>query len=734
MVIDRNPMVARYAQVGVDPLELPRIIAHNLMAGDWMAVTARPKTGREAKRWRRWLDFNAANVAGSHHSIEANAMTFTLLAGSARGMDVAQANLRAITAGMPGFDLTSHTQPVSDSRRHLLPGLLAMLLVVGAVTLPGLIPPDGLLAEAPIRGILGVLAALLFAFSLLRFFDIVKPADRKSVLAADRLAFLPPARRRGRVKPPRRQTVGKDGKVVPERPGDYPLAASVFMGSPNMFVSMCAPAAGAEAGLRETSSRQVPPALATRVGPLIGRDPSRGQPVCLIAERMRFGLFITGMAGSGKSQLIRSLFAYTLLDKLNPTLGVSGNRGPDNTIIAIENKGPDGAEYYRQWSEQLGGNVAFSELADPDTPAIDFFASGQTDPQKKARDFVDAMVYAWSEQEIGNRAKDVLIRTIHAGLVIESQQQIVEEANQGLQVGEPRIPTGKSAVTYAQILCQGGAGGDAAAVRLAAALRALAPDEPSPHDGQADMLWNASIDLNPLFVGKSERDRSARFESSLNKLERLAGREDWFSPARRKTTWQFVLENHKDIVVNLGQSMSGKTVADDETQRLSAIAMFTLRTAIRRTCNGWAANNRWVSIFADELALLAGSSAEVVSWLRDQGRAFGVCVVFGTQRPDQVDFEVRQAMLSMETLIAFAQSSPDVINAIVGDLSLDGTEWSNTDIAQLPQYTAAVRTSGPGGRLPSLVVRMDYFEGDMAAFAAQQGYTDGDPVPAAVGA
>jgi hypothetical protein len=29
---------------------------------------------------------------------------------------------------------------------------------------------------------------------------------------------------------------------------------------------------------------------------------------------------------------------------------------------------------------------------------------------------------------------------------------------------------------------------------------------------------------------------------------------------------------------------------------------------------------------------------------------------------------------------------------------------------------------------------MDYFEGDMAAFAAQQGYTDGDPVPAAVGA
>jgi DNA helicase HerA-like ATPase len=141
-----------------------------------------------------------------------------------------------------------------------------------------------------------------------------------------------------------------------------------------------------------------------------------------------------------------------------------------------------------------------------------------------------------------------------------------------------------------------------------------------------------------------------------------------------------------------------------------------------------------VSIFADELALLAGSSAEVVSWLRDQGRAFGVCVVFGTQRPDQVDFEVRQAMLSMETLIAFAQSSPDVINAIVGDLSLDGTEWSNTDIAQLPQYTAAVRTSGPGGRLPSLVVRMDYFEGDMAAFAAQQGYTDGDPVPAAVGA
>lgn len=728
MRAEDGPVVARYAQVGVDFLELPRIAANNLGDGDWIAVTVRKKTSREAARWRAWMNFNAGNTAGSHHSMEANAVVYSIMAGSPHGPDAAEANLTAIVSGMPGFDIQARSVKLSDSTGRLRAGAAAALSIAALIAVmagAGSSLPAPLAAAADwtaVRIAIAFIAAVAVGVCALRLAGKLPPSSLRELMAIDRLVFPTPRKRHGRVRPPRREKIDqRSGRVQPEFAGDYPLAARCFLGAPSVFTSLVAPASGARSGHAESSARPVPPVLSQRIGPLFGTDPADGSPVHLDVNQLRFGTAILGQAGAGKSVFIRQMFAYNLLDKLNPS-NLPGAPGANSTNIAIENKGPDGAAHYVEWAKALGADVELLELSDPATPAIDLFASGAADDHGRARDFVDAMIYAWSDTEIGNRAKDVLIRTLHAGLVIADEPDIVADANAGLDDFEDPVPAGASAIVYAQILCGGGSGGDDMGKRLAAALRAAA-DEMRAGTVTADSrIIDASNGLGQLYIGRSERDRRSLVESSLNKLDRLAGLESWFSPSRPKRTWQEILESHSDVILNLGMSTSRQAVSEHETAIMSAIVMHTMQQAIARTCVGWADANRWVSVYADELSLLCGSSPEVVVWMRDQGRAFGVRPIWGTQRPGQLPRPVRESLLSMETLIALAQSNAGVIAEIVEDLALDGTEWKAEDIAALPKYSAAVRTRAGGNRLPGFIIITVYFEDDRSGFAAAQGY------------
>ncbi len=187
-------------------------------------------------------------------------------------------------------------------------------------------------------------------------------------------------------------------------------------------------------------------------------------------------------------------------------------------------------------------------------------------------------------------------------------------------------------------------------------------------------------------------------------------------------TWDTVLQHHVSVIINAGVTTDGIQMDDELSRQMQSMLMYTLYDAIKRNCSGWYEQGRAVTIFADELKLLAGSSADVITWIREQGRSYGVRAVFATQNPEQLNDEVRNSVMGFGTLLAFAQNNPRVVDTLLKDLNLAGQAWEGSDVANLPPYEVIVRaTAGRQRQLP-FTAKIHNFWGDQGNFALLQGY------------
>ena len=208
----------------------------------------------------------------------------------------------------------------------------------------------------------------------------------------------------------------------------------------------------------------------------------------------------------------------------------------------------------------------------------------------------------------------------------------------------------------------------------------------------------------------------------VSKTLLLTKLESWFSPKRPKVTWAQVLHKHWALIVNSGVSMSGLSANDDVSACLSAMLMYALRATIKSECDGWQGQGRAVSVYASELSLLAGTSPDIITWMRNTGRGFGVRLVLATQYPDQLDPQLKQALMTFGTVFWYRQVDSKTIAEAAENLSTDGGDWSGADIATLEPYHAILRATVGKRVQPAVPVRMSYWDTNRARFIADQGY------------
>lgn len=213
-------------------------------------------------------------------------------------------------------------------------------------------------------------------------------------------------------------------------------------------------------------------------------------------------------------------------------------------------------------------------------------------------------------------------------------------------------------------------------------------------------------------------------EAPYSKIDSLLALEQWWSPSRRKVSWDMVLEGHRSIIINTGSSPTGAVLPDNVNQEISSLLMFSMQNAIKRVCSGWQEQGRYVSLFTDELSLLAGSSADVLSWIRDQGRSFDCRPFLATQRPEQLPGALRNNLLTYGTLVSFAQSDVSTAAEVAANMGAAG-EWSQDDVQHLEPYHVLVRSHVEQRRQSAFVVKLPNFEADMSSYPAQQGYRQG---------
>jgi hypothetical protein len=588
----------------------------------------------------------------THHAFDDGAVVASIFAGGSSASEV-KSLLTQVASVLPGFDVGTEPKVASQLR----PVAVAAAASVAAFASAFYVTGDLLVANA--AGAVPALGALGYAT------EVVSTRASK-LLAAVAEGLLPrPAKRHVPPSKPRDADPAATGRRRRPSDGSYPLALDTFLVGPTVTIGVVAPQAGAASGATATNTRNVPAVLTERIGPMIGPVVGAAEKIHLPAADAHAGVALIGQPGSGKSAVLRAIWGWNCLERVAPS-GLERWPGARNATVAFESKG-DGADLYRRWADAAGDKTVMVEVADPSSWSIDVFAVPGS-ASERASWFVNAMVYAFGDGSIQDRSFETLQSVLTAGLAIPDD--VATEAG---------LAPGRSPLWYAFVLL-GGHGDQkgqalAAAVAVAAVAaeaganeHALGDGGPGPDSASTD-LGVASEKLSPLYAtagGKvSDAQRRNLTEAPRNKVGQLLGLESWWAPDRRRVTWDQVLDGHRSIVVNTGVSTSGHLVDERLCSQMSALLMYGLKSAIQRRCSGWQDRGQSVTVFADELALVAGASPEVITWLRNQGRSFGVRPIFATQYPEQLAREVRTAFMSFGTLVAFAQQNAMVVTEIV---------------------------------------------------------------------
>ncbi len=510
---------------------------------------------------------------------------------------------------------------------------------------------------------------------------------------------------------PRPHRVRQDGSVSVAQSGSYPLASTSFLVSAAMVVGLATQHAGSASEASGTRYRAVPPPLVERVGPVVGYAGDDLVPVHISAADLWAGVAILGAPGMGKTVLVQNLWGWSSMER---TAGpsVSGSPGAAHTLVAFEEKG-EGVAGWQQWIQQHGDAQVLCELGDPVSPSIDLFSAGDT-PSERAVAFVNSMVYAFGEGDIQGRAYETL--TVMAAAALSFDLPSLWSAAQCVGDANP--------MTAISILL--GTQGDEVAVHLAKAMIAA-----SGADGATPEMVHAGRQLAPFFgPGSTPANRRTLTESSRNKVHLLLESEaaaSWWSTTRPRFRWDDALDGSWAVICNMGTSTSGRLVSDRLRDVLSAMVLFNLRQAIQRKCGGWQSQGRSVTIFADELMMLAQNSEEIVSWIRNQGRSYGVRAVFAAQFPESLRDDVRKALLGFSTVFWFRQTNPGIAAAAAAQLSMTGEEWTQGDIAGLEPYTAILMATADGRIQPPTPIKVAYWGDDPGRFAADQRGVSGLP-------
>jgi hypothetical protein len=708
LVARPRSVASRATQHGGEQSELAMLLSRILRPGEWVAITLRSPTNTEIRNVRRWFDYRLDPV--THYSKDGGLVVGSLFAGAETREQVSNL-LSQVASAIPGFDVET---TVKYPPRPVPPTAVLVCALAAAIG-------TGIRTHRLVLGLLVGAAALVAGVIAAVFPTAARVTGRRLRQAAGDPDQLPaPARRRLPPRRPVRKDVvrmvdGQPQRRHIEHSGDYPLDPRSFILRPAMILGIVSPHAGVDSGASESRSRTVPAALLADIGPIVSRTP---QPVHIDAAELYGGVFISGIPGSGKTSLIHHLWAWHVLERVRPT-GIPGRPGRDNAIIAFESKG-EGAALYRRWSDAFGDRVVEVSLADTSTPAIDMVTPSIPAPEQ-ARVIVSAMTEAFGHGAIQDASSKALTVAITAGLLCPDD------------VARSVLPDGPiSFMRVAHVLLTGE--GDQRSVAMFTRLTDWANGagaDTSTAGLLADTLARMDYIHGP---GVREAARRSAVSAPENKLDLLMQAPHWWSGVRRRAPWSQVLANHSSVIVNAGVDRAGRQLDESVSTVLMAMSAYALRDAIQRHCSGWRDAGRSVTVFADELALLAKSSADVIEWLRDTGRSYGVRLILATQRPEQIPASLRGALRNFATTIWFRQSDPIVVAEITTLLGMDGSVWDANDLVALAPFQAVLRATADARMQPPVPISTAWW-GDILSdptvperFAQDHGWRIGTPI------
>ena len=564
--------------------------------------------------------------------------------------------------------------------------VVAFVLALGVLAgMTGLVPWRWTPTSAAVAAMAAVLSVAAMRLA------VARSPDLRFVESGCRVAL--PRRHAGRVSAAARQTFRRRGTVAGEAEASrrmvMPLPAAEAAG---WLAAGPAAAAAPPDRFAPRALTEAPPAAADGVPQAvrIGEDLD-GRPVW-IADRDRANAVLAfGDPGYGKTTML-----------LNVLHGDAERRaaGAGVTLVWIEVKEDAGAVRAGRVMRSAGVEPLTISGASSDGLMLDLIDWSQ--PLASAQALTSAFRYAFDKGDIYERSRDIIESALAA--VIACPADGVKAL--GYDVGHPNV------------------------VREGLALIGGSPVD-RPREWVLERVSgtpeaDAFRQWMPSKGGWSKHQLQTILSAPITKFTAIASAEGLWehrSPdgrGRPTTTFADLLRTHTPTVLHLGPPDAGAAYDKIVAQRVASIVMYLLFQSVRRHCDGWQAAGRATAIYCDELRALAGgdeNDVDVISEMLDTGRSLGVRAVLATQRPNQVEFRTREALLSSGSKVYFHMEHPEA--SLEASLDLE-ERYTAAEIRALPVGHGAARLSRHGQPNAAFTLKPANIEDHIYASAAAE--------------
>lgn len=465
-------------------------------------------------------------------------------------------------------------------------------------------------------------------------------------------------------------------------------------------------------------------------GVLIGLDDS-GRPGYLDPTQLYGGIAISGEAGSGKTVLTHGISQWAISHRNDTGRDVWGT---DSRLIHFWMKDDTGVEVldrYRQ-TQGIDSHPRVIYLTDPSSIGLDLLGMQEgRNAQETAESVAKTMRYAFNAGDIQNDSQNIITQSMTIGVAASRYDQhkpgdILRRCRQLEQQypGAGQLRQQQSPIGWAVVALCGSDGQTGSARALGQVCRALALELKDDSLGidmtlaarAAEQLYGRPDQKGQ--AARSDREILQRTNASVNKVNQFLAIEHMFTPRRSTVTWKWILDHPGDYHIVLAPH-NGHSLPELMDKILGSWLMYRFWNTVFAHCKDWLTLGKHTMLVCDELSLLANGSDDVLKNLREQGRSFGLILVFATQYPTQLSDTLLDSFLGYTTFITYNTSIPRIATLTAARLTdnegLDG--WTGGAVTNLPKYHAAVRTRNMEQIQPAFIVSVKDFD---------DGYRPGD--------
>ena len=377
-------------------------------------------------------------------------------------------------------------------------------------------------------------------------------------------------------------------------------------------------------------------------------------------------------------------------------------------LVDFESKGVDAQPVLKR----LIPGLLVVDVNDPGTPMIDLLGAGSN--VERAGRFADLMQAALGVQQIGPQSRIQLRDATFVAL------EGLAAADLGARCNACSVPVPDGWVEYAARLLGRNGVMDA---RMLGRASVFACDTRGVRDAVERLHGGVSDKGTPKI---RDGELAGLLRAPMNKMDVLASAGRVFAPSRRVLSWASVIRRSAHagdvrIMVNLGAAI--RTGADgrhadlpDGARRLIGALLFRgLKDEIVASCAGWQARGRAARILVDELTDVLGAdgdtgggNADILAWLREKGRAYGVQLVAGTQNAVQLEGGLLASVTGLMTVGTFVLRAD-----LTAGPSAVAVGSDPATVRGLPLHTVLVRTVGPPpdmAGLPPMILSVPHFD------------------------